>query len=185
MFDFSNVDVQQGFEQKYLSPGNNVVTFTEITSGLSSQKQSPYVKITVTGDKGMTCSTDFYLNEGAFNISANTFFKYIAYANGLDLATDEGKIKGMLAGVTSPEQLSNKLSSLLVGKSLAMIIKGEWVNPSDLEKKSWVKSVLSNLVTKSSDVSKLSYDAVKHTKGNMDIRKANGNMTTTAVNWGS
>lgn len=189
MFNFDNVEVQAGFEQKYMNQGSQVVTFSEITNGLSSQKQSPFIKITCTNKEGLTCSSDFYLNEGkAFNISANTFFKYIAYANNLDLATDEGKVKGMLAGATSAEQVASKLSTALVGKSVAMVIKGEWVNPQDMSKKSWVKSVLSNLVAKTSDVGKLTYDSTKHIKGNMDVREANGNMNSTAskpgaVNW--
>jgi len=168
MLDFGNVEVQGGYEQKYLTPGVEVVKVTEVKAGKSAAKGSPYVEITVANNAGLTTSTQFYLNEGqAFTISANTFFKYIAVVNGLNMNVDadKAKVKQMIGNVPDNDALAAKLSTLLVGKPFAMVIKGEWVNPSDSSKKSWVKAVLSNIVAPADKANTITYDASKHIKG--------------------
>lgn len=166
--NFNEVEVTGGYEKKYMEPGVEVVKLTMVTSGESSQKKSPYIGLTFENEAKQTVSKEYYLNEGkAFEITAQTLFKYIAAAYKLDLnnETEKATVKGKLGNITSKEELATKLSTVLVGKPIAMVIKGEWVNPTDTAKKPYVKSVPSNVVTTVDKVSTLKYDATKHISG--------------------
>lgn len=184
--NFNQVEVQQVNQSKYLTPGVSVVKVASVTSGLSSAKQSPFVKITVEDANGATADTDFYLNGGAFTISANTFFKYIGVVYNLDLSKDADKttIKAKLGEVANEEALATKLATLLVGKPFAMLLKGRWVNPADTTKKSWVKAELSNIVAPATKANTLTFDATKHITGTDASATVNDDVkTSTSVNW--
>jgi len=135
-FDDASIDAGEKFVNKYMSPGNHKVKVIEVVKGLSAQKGSPFVRITVENEAKETCSNEYYLNGGAWNISKSSILTVVTAA----LNTDEAAAKSKLDGLTS-ENIDSKLSSLLVGKHLAMTISGEWVNPSDTSKKPFVKSV--------------------------------------------
>lgn len=154
-FNFNEVNVENARNQ-YLAPGNYVVKTTEVKSGLSAQKQSPYIEITVADATGATASNQYYLNtekkegsdKSAFDISGPALIKLVAAANNLDIyaGTDaekditKNKAKALLGSITSPEALATKLSTLLVGKQVALHLDGKYVNPTDTSKKSWVKA---------------------------------------------
>lgn len=165
--NFNEVEITTNQGPKYLTPGVDVIKVINVESGLSTAKSSPFVRITVENNNGETANGDFYLNGGAFDITAQTLFKYIAAAYNLDLTQDDQKatVKAKLGVVDTKEQLAAKLSSVLVGRQFAMLIKGEWVNPTDTSKKSWVKAVLSNVVATKDKANTLKFDASKHIKG--------------------
>lgn len=184
--NFNEVEVTGGFEKKYMEPGVEVVKLTLVTSGESTQKKSPYVELTFENENKQTVSKQYYLNEGkAFEISAQTFFKFIAAAYKLDLnnETEKATVKGKLGNITSKEELATKLSTILVGKPIAMVIKGEWVNPTDAAKKPYIKSVPSNIVTTVDKVSTLKYDATKHISGEPVTTTESTPETPVQTNW--
>lgn len=145
-YNFEEASVETG--SVYLKPGNHLVKVTEVKSGVSSQKQTPYVEVKVEGSDGSSCSQQYYLSttvkEGgktsAFKISAAALLQLVMAANNMD----EASAKAKLAGITSPEALAQKLSAALVGKEFGIRIVGEWVNPQDTTKPSWVKGVFSS-----------------------------------------
>lgn len=148
-FNFNEVNVENARNQ-YLSPGNYVVKTTEVKSGLSSQKQSPYIEVTVADASGATAANQYYLNtekkdgseKSAFDISGPALIKLVAAANNLDITVeaDKTKAKSLIGAISSPDALATKLSSLLVGKQIAIHLDGKYVNPTDTSKKSWVKA---------------------------------------------
>lgn len=132
---FDGAAISAGKENNYLEVGNHKVKVTKVEKGLSTQKQSPYVAITVTDESGKNCTQNYYLNGGAWNISKSAILTIIAAAGNCDEATAKSK----LTGVTT-DNIDSKLSSLLLMKQFAITLNGEWVNPSDASKSSWVKS---------------------------------------------
>lgn len=62
MFDFSKVEAPK--ETKYLSPGVYTLHPTAVELGESTQKKTPYLDITFTGNAGMV-KQKFYLSEKA------------------------------------------------------------------------------------------------------------------------
>lgn len=165
--NFNEVEIKVNQGPKYLTPGVHVVKVTNVESGESTKQGSPFVRLTVENANGETTTGDFYLNGGAFDITAQTLFKFIAAAYNLDLTQDDQKatVKAKLGVVDTKEQLAAKLSSVLVGKPFAMVVKGEWINPTDTSKKSWIKAVLSNVVAPKDKANTLKYDESKHIKG--------------------
>jgi hypothetical protein len=165
--NFNNVEITSGGQNKYLTTGVEVIKVTEVKSGLSSAKQSPFIEITVSNDAGAVATGQFYLNDGAFNISANTFFKFIgaAYKLNIDNEGDKAIIKGKIGEVADKEALAAKLATVLVGRQFAMLLKGEWVHPQDTAKKSFIKTVLSNIVAPADKAGTLKFDSSKHIKG--------------------
>ncbi len=135
-FDDAAVTAGEGFTSKYMAVGNHKVRITEVVKGLSSQKQSPFVKITVENEAKETCSNDYYINGGAWNISKDNILTLVAAAQGVDEATAKAKLTGLTG-----DNIDTKLSTLLVGKQIGITISGEWVNPTDTTKKSFVKGV--------------------------------------------
>ncbi len=147
-FDFNNTVVET-FESKYLTPGNHTVKVSEVKSGVSSQKQSPYLEVEIVDQKGLTCSQQFYLTtvagpsgKSAMDITSANLVILVAAATGADITTDDGKTaaKTKIGNVTSIEDLVKKISTLTVGKSIAIHLDGKIINPTDTTKKDWVKA---------------------------------------------
>lgn len=141
--DFNTVEVSK-FEDKWLKGGNHTVKVTEVKHG-NNGKGANYVEITVgqgEGEKVKTASQRYYLNGGAFAISANALFRLIGASNNLDITKpeDEAKIKSMLGSVEGEEQLAAKLSALVVGKDFGIHLDEEVV-PAKGEKKAWNKAI--------------------------------------------
>jgi hypothetical protein len=179
--NFSDVEVKPAFESKFLNPGVCVVKFSTITAGTASTG-TPFLELTVEDDAGLTATSRLYFAEGQNKtISVETLYIYLAITNGLDINndTDKPKIKALIGDFSSYEDLASKLSSKLVGKVFATVLRGEYVNPTDLAKPSWIKAVLGSSVATVANKSKLVFDATKHMdkKKVKDNRKANGSTT--------
>ena len=56
-FNFNEAEVSKG--KTFLEPGNHEVTVTSVTKGLSAQKQTPFVEVTVTEKDGGTCAHQY------------------------------------------------------------------------------------------------------------------------------
>jgi len=194
-FDFNNTVIEES-GSKYFQPGNYLVKTTKVEAGMSSQKQTPYVRISVADKSGMTCEQDYYLsttvkegsNKSAFDISSQAILRILAAANNLDINTEEGKnkTKSYLNGVTTTETLATKLSSLLVGKEFAIHLSGKWVNPSDSSKKSWVKAEFGsgNFAVPSSKLSTLNPNPkVKGEALNNGTSTVTTGITSTEASW--
>ena len=134
--NFDDAVIASGSTSNYLSVGNHKVKVTKVEKGLSSQKQSPYVEITVSDESGQTCAQKYYTNGGAWNISKSAILTLVAAAQ----STDEATAKTKLTGITG-DNIDSKLASLLMGKAFGIKLNGEWVNPTDTTKNSFVKSV--------------------------------------------
>ena len=170
MFDFNDATTETS-GNKYLEPGiHPSVMVSEITSGVSSQKQSPYVQITVQDSTGATCSNNYYLNTtpgksgiSAWQISKNAILQLVMAATNSDETTAKGKMPKAVDGT----ELATKLSTILVGKKFAIQLSGEWVTPNDPEKTSWIKSVFGNytFAVPTADVNKLKFNPSKNIKG--------------------
>jgi len=130
MFDFKEAEVTKGSAYKeVIKPGISVVKVTSITNGLSSQKQSPYLEITVEEADGSELKQQYYLNtvvgEGktkcAWDISKNAILSLVAAANNYDEVTAKTK----MPNAQNAEELASKLSLLLVGKDFKLKVIGE------------------------------------------------------------
>lgn len=174
------------YVSKYLSPGINVpVKVKQITQGLSSKKASPYVEITIEDESGKTCSQQYYLNtvvpEGgktsAWVISRDAILQLITAITGVDEETALGK----LVGITT-DNISVKLSAFMIGKPFAIVLGGEWVNPTDTEKQPWIKALFGtgNFATTVAKASELKYNPAKAIKG-VAAPTANTATTTTGT----
>lgn len=170
MFDFKDATVENGNVNNYLAPGIYKVKVSEIKSGLSSQKQSPYIEFTVSDESGATCSQQYYLTtipgpsgKSAWDISKNAILQIVMAATNSDEATAKAK----MPAASNQDELAAKLSTILVGKSFAIHLAGEWVNPQDTSKKSWVKSVFGGykFAVPSDRISELKHNPEKHIKG--------------------
>lgn len=177
---FEGAEIAKGKTTNYASVGNHKVKVTEVVGGLSSQKQSPYVRITVQNEAGETCTQDYYTNGGAWNISKSAILTIIAAATGTDEATAKTKLVGM-----TTENIATKLATMLVGKQFGITLNGEWVNPTDTQKKSFVKSVFGSYLfaVPADQMNKLS--TKPYIKGSADDREANnGGSTDSSVSIG-
>lgn len=170
MFDFKDATVENGNVNNYLAPGIHKVKVTEIKSGLSSQKQSPYIEFTVSDENNATCSQQYYLtttpgNSGksAWDISKNAILQIVMAATNSDEATAKSK----MPTANNQDELAAKLSSMLVGKQFAIHLAGEWVNPTDTSKKSWIKSVFGGykFAVPTDRIGELKHNPEKHIKG--------------------
>lgn len=160
--NFDNVEVKGGYESKYMELGPQVVKITNIKAGTSSKKGTPFVEIVAEDKAGLTCTTNFYFAPGKnTEISVQTLYNYIAVTNGLNIETEKDKVKATIGNFASYDDLASKLSTLLVGKPFAIVIKGEYVDNKDATKDSWVKGVLSSTVATAANVGTLKYDPSK------------------------
>jgi hypothetical protein len=184
--DFSEAALEVG--TTYMSPGVHVVKITEVKAGLSSQKNTPYVEFTVSDKTGQTASQQYYLTttikegstKSAFDISKNAILQLIMSS----LNVDEVTAKTKLVGITT-ENIATKLATLLVGKTLAIRLNGQWVNPTDTNKKSWVKAIFgTGKFTATVELqTSLSYDPAKHIKGTPATTEVASTATTVKADW--
>jgi hypothetical protein len=168
MFDFNDATAESG--SKYLEPGIHEVMVSEIKSGESSQKKTPYVEITVKDSTGASCSQQYYLSTvpgasgiSAWQISRNAILQLVMAATN----SDEITAKGKMPKAANAEELATKLSTMLVGKKFAIQLNGKWVNPTDTAKKPWVKAEFGNYTFAVSLDKKhtLRFDSSKNIKG--------------------
>ena len=166
---FEGVEAPESFKSDYLEVGNHKVVFSQVTKGVSSQKKSPYVEITVQDENEKSCSQQYYLNGGAWNISRSHILTLVMAAN----SVDADGARSLLVGLNT-ENIDQKLSSLLIGRKIGITLNGEWVNPEDATKKSWKKAVFGNykFAVPLSEFNTLSDK--EYVKGAPDNRAANG-----------
>lgn len=137
----------------FLAPGNHIVTITEVKKGESSKKNTPFVEISVVDKNNAKCSHMYYLTEGTMPYTTRAILTLIEAA--LD-CTEEVALTKVIG--LSTENIDMKLSSLLVGKEIAINIAGEEVVPTEVDKSKWVKSVFGGFIFARpvKDISKLS-----------------------------
>lgn len=165
---FEGASVDAG--KQYIEPGVHIVKIKEVKSGLSSQKQSPYVEFVVEDNTKATCSHQYYLNtepglsgKSAWDISKNAILQLIMAGTN----TDEATAKSKMPMVKSGEELAMKLSTLLVGKTIGLHLAGKWVNPTDTSKNPWIKAEFAGykFAVPADRVGELKHDSTKHIKG--------------------
>ncbi len=166
--NFDNVEIKGGFESKYVSTGANVIRFTEIKAGDASTG-TPYLEFNAEDSGKLTISDRLYFKPGKnTEISVQSLYAWIAVTNGYDLSKEEDKtkVKATIGDFADYADLAKKLSSLLINKPFAMLIKGEYVDNKDATKDSWIKGKLSSVVKTKDKVGELpSFDLSKHVGG--------------------
>jgi len=165
--NFDNVEVKGGYEAKYMKPGVEVLKFTSVTSGAASTGTN-YLEITAEDKGGLALTSRFYFAEGKnTEISVQTLYAYIAVTNGYNINddADKTKVKATIGNFADYADLARKVSTVLVGKSLAMVVKGEYKANKDASKDSWIKAEMSSTVAKADKADTLKFDATKHIKG--------------------
>ncbi len=182
--NFNDIEVSNNTGNKYLGTGPAIVKFTEIGSGAAATGTG-YVELTVENEAGLTGSSRLYFAPGKnTEISVQALYDYIAITNGVDKA----KAKTMIGDFADYADLAKKLSTLLVGKPFAMLVKGKYIPNKDASKDSWIKAELSTIVTTKDKVDTLKFDASKHVTGDF-VKGISANdasaQTTTPVanNW--
>jgi hypothetical protein len=171
--NFNEIEIKPDFEAKYVKPGVEVVRFTEVSAGAASTGTN-FIELTVEDKSKLACATRFYFAPGKnTEISVQALYNFIAVTNNVDKA----KAKEMIGEFADFNALALKLSSMLIGKSFAAVIKGEYVTNKDVTKDSWVKGVLSATVTTVDKVDTLKFDASKHVTGT--FVKGTGSTETT------
>lgn len=128
-FGFNDAEVNKGSYKETIAPGVHVVKVTNVTNGLSSQKQSPYLEFTVEAANSAELKGQYYLStvvspgktKCAWDISKNAILSLVASANKLDETTAKGK----MPNAKSAEELAQKLSILLTGKEFSLKVVGE------------------------------------------------------------
>lgn len=129
MFNFENAEVSKGNYKETIKPGISVVKTTAITTGVSTQKQTPYLEFTVEDSHGAELKQQYYLSttvnpgkqKSAWDISKNAILALVAAANNLDEITAKTK----MPNAKSAEELAQKLSILLTGKEFRLKVVGE------------------------------------------------------------
>ena len=129
MFNFENAEVSKGNYKETIKPGISVVKTTSITTGVSSQKQTPYLEFTVEDSHGAELKQQYYLStvvnpgkqKSAWDISKNAILALVAASNNLDEATAKSK----MPNAKSSEELAQKLAILMTGKEFRLKIVGE------------------------------------------------------------
>lgn len=129
MFNFENAEVSKGNYKETIKPGISVVKTTAIITGVSTQKQTPYLEFTVEDSHGAELKQQYYLSttvnpgkqKSAWDISKNAILALVAAANNLDEITAKTK----MPNAKSAEELAQKLSILLTGKEFRLKVVGE------------------------------------------------------------
>jgi len=129
MFNFENAEVSKGNYKETIKPGISVVKTTAITTGVSSQKQTPYLEFVVEDSHGAELKQQYYLStvvnpgkqKSAWDISKNAILALVAASNNLDEATAKTK----MPNAKSAEELAQKLAILMTGKEFRLKVTGE------------------------------------------------------------
>jgi len=138
MFDFSNADLTHSNFKDNIKPGIHVVTITSITNGASSLKQVPYLEFTFEDVNGAQAKHKFYISttvgEGkkasAWDITQRAILNICVAVfdlelQGMTLDQIKEKAKSKLPKADSVENLTSKLSTILIGKTLRVKFNGE------------------------------------------------------------
>lgn len=129
MFDFNNAELNKNSYKETIKPGIHIVKVVSITNGLSTQKQAPYLEITVESVDGSELKQQYYLSttvnpgkqKSAWDISKNAILSLVAASNNLDEATAKTK----MPNAKSAEELAQKLAILMTGKEFRLKVNGE------------------------------------------------------------
>ena len=129
MFDFNNAEIPQGSTTPTIQPGIHQVKIESITNGLSEQKQSPFIEVTVTNSNGAKLANRYYLStvisegktKSAWDINRNSILSLVAAC----LSLNETDAKAKMPQAKSAEELATKLSALCVGKEVRLKVTGE------------------------------------------------------------
>ena len=138
MFGFENAEVSTGNYKETIKPGISVVKITGITNGVSTQKQAPYLEITVEDNQGAELKQQYYLStvvnpgkqKSAWDISKNAILSLVVATHGLDaqgLPIDQvtATAKTKMPSAKTAEELAQKLAILLTGKEFKLKVVGE------------------------------------------------------------
>lgn len=129
MFGFQDAEVSKGNYKETIKPGISIVKTTTITNGLSTQKQTSYLEITVEDAHGAELKQQYYLSttvnpgkqKSAWDISKNAILALVAAAMNLD----EVSTKAKMPNAQSAEELAQKLAILMTGKEFRLKVVGE------------------------------------------------------------
>lgn len=129
MFNFENAEVSKGNYKETIKPGVSLVKTTNIITGVSTQKQTPYLEFTVEDSHGAELKQQYYLSttvnpgkqKSAWDISKNAILALVAASNNLDETTAKTK----MPNAKSAEELAQKLAILLTGKEFRLKVVGE------------------------------------------------------------
>lgn len=138
MFGFENAEVSTGNYKETIKPGIHLVKTTAITNGISTQKQTPYLEVTVETKDGSELKNQYYLStivnpgkkKSAWDISKNAILSLVVATHGLDaqgLPIDQitATAKSKMPNAKTAEELAQKLSILLMGKEFRLKVVGE------------------------------------------------------------
>jgi len=153
----------------FLAPGNHIVTIMEVKKGESAQKKTPFVEISVQDKNLAKCSHVYYISEGSMPYTTRAILTLIEAAFDCTEEIALTKVTGL-----STENIDMKLSSLLVGKEIAINIAGEEIMPTGEDKSKWIKSVFGGFTFARpvKDLGKLSTKV--HIKAAASIEAASG-----------
>jgi hypothetical protein len=130
MFGFENAELTKNNFKSSITPGIHTVKITNVTNGVSAQKQAPYLEFTVESIDGQSeLKQQYYLstvvNPGkkmsAWDISKNAILSLVAAANNLD----EASAKSKMPNAKSAEELAQKIALLVVNKEMRLKVNGE------------------------------------------------------------
>ena len=182
--DFSIVDTTESSNSgnKYLTPGVHTLKVSKVEAGKSFAKQSPYVAITVTNDNEEICTEEFYLNGGAFPISADRIAGLVASIN--NISKEEAKAKLVNAAINT-DNIADKLAPMMVGKKFGFIINGKHTTYTNAENNtvSFVKSVFSNVSRPLARIGELKFNPDKNITGTPVVTTAEVKTEKSVTNW--
>lgn len=130
MFDFQNAELNKNSYKETIKPGIHVVKITNVTNGVSAQKQAPFLEFTAESiDGSAELKQQYYLSttvnpgkqKSAWDISKNAILSLVAASNSLDEETAKSK----MPSAKSAEELAQKLAMLIIGKEFRLKVNGE------------------------------------------------------------
>lgn len=139
MFDFQNAELNKNSYKETIKPGIHVVKITNVTNGVSAQKQAPFLEFTAESiDGSAELKQQYYLSttvnpgkqKSAWDISKNAILSLVVATHGLDvqgLSVDQmtEAAKAKIPSAKSAEELAQKLAMLFVGKEFRLKVNGE------------------------------------------------------------
>ncbi len=164
MFNFDDATVDGGL--KYLEPGVHTVKIREIKDG-AAQTGATFLEITVEDKAGLTANHRYFLNtakgpsgKSAWDITKNALLQLVCAA--LSLEEADGKAK--MPSASSPAELANGLTKLLVGKPFDIRLNGKQI-PGQNGKPNWIKAEFgSGKFAAPAGSNTLTFDPTKHVK---------------------
>lgn len=143
VYDFGGVEIKEGTGNKYLDPGVHIVKFSGIKAEKRGANNTPFMDIEVTDEAGATATHSYCLKTAAgpsgisaFSITKEAIVRMIMAVYGLDPDSAGERI----GKPKSLDALVQQLSSLLIGKPVAILLGGKHILNSDPSKGTWVKA---------------------------------------------